>query len=146
VGLQLPDSDRAGYGTYLVRSPMGLEKSTGSLFFAGGGFADGTRIMMTRRSPEQIRNSAAATGRAVAARHPGRDPLLVLQFDCAGRGQILFGADAAVHTIAPMRAAFGTDVPWIGLHTHGEIAAIGTRTQYHNYTVVLCALYASDPR
>ena len=37
---------------------------------------------------------------------------------------------------------------WIGLHTYGEIGPVAGRTWFHNYTAVLCALYAartSDP-
>ena len=35
----------------------------------------------------------------------------------------------------------GATVPWIGFHTYGEIAELGGQPYYHNYTVVLCALY-----
>jgi hypothetical protein len=71
----------------------------------------------------------------------GDEPALVLQFDCAGRGQALFGSRTAEHIVHPLREVLGTKTPWIGFHTYGEIAAIGDETHYHNYTVVLCALY-----
>jgi small ligand-binding sensory domain FIST len=32
-------------------------------------------------------------------------------------------------------------VPWIGLYTHGEIAPIGNQQVFHNYTLVLTAIY-----
>ncbi len=71
----------------------------------------------------------------------GRAPELVLQFDCAGRGRILWGGCAADEIVAPLRKTLGATTPWIGFHTYGEIAPIGGRPYYHNYTVALCAFY-----
>ena len=66
-----------------------------------------------------------------------------MQFDCAGRGSILFGSCAAQEIVHPLQEALGDTTPWIGFHTYGEIAPINGKPYYHNYTVVLCALY--DP-
>jgi len=41
----------------------------------------------------------------------------------------------------PLQEVLGTGVPWVGVHTYGEIAPIGDRPFYHNYTVALCAVY-----
>lgn len=75
----------------------------------------------------------------------GRRPDLVLQFDCAGRGRILWGGCAAQEIVAPLRRTLGETTPWIGFHTYGEIAPIGDRPYYHNYTVALCAFYERQP-
>jgi hypothetical protein len=40
-----------------------------------------------------------------------------------------------------MQEILGRDLPWLGFHTYGEIAQLGGTTYYHNYTVVLLALY-----
>jgi hypothetical protein len=142
VGIPLPEAHRDGYGSYVIRTPLGLDKSTGGLFFAGGGLEEGTHIQMTRRDADLIRRSAEASGIAIRERHPGQSPLMVLQFDCAGRGRALFGDQTAAIAVEPLRAALGAEVPWMGFHTHGEIAPLKGTTYYHNYTVVLCALYA----
>lgn len=130
----------ANYDPFVIRTPLQLDKATGALFFPGGGLTEGECIQMTRRDPDLIRESAEDCARRVRATHPDRPPALVLQFDCAGRGRILFGASAGAQVVAPLRRALGT-APWIGFHTYGEIAPLGGQPYYHNYTVALCALY-----
>lgn len=134
-----------GYDPYVIRTPLQLDKPTGALFFPGGGLTEGGTIQLTRRDPEKIRASAHECATRVEASHPGRTPDLALQFDCAGRGRILWGGCAADEIVKPLRRVLGPAVPWIGFHTYGEIAPIGDRPYYHNYTVVLCALY-EQPR
>ncbi|MEQ9319505.1 MAG: FIST C-terminal domain-containing protein, partial [Polyangiaceae bacterium] len=68
-------------------------------------------------------------------------PALMLQLDCAGRGRLLFDEQTTARIVEPVQQAVGKDVPWLGLHTYGEIAPVGTETLFHNYTGVLCALY-----
>ena len=130
-----------GDNPYVIRTPMQLDKATGAMFFPGGGLTEGGTIQLTRRDPDRIRSSALECATRVGASHPGRAPDLVLQFDCAGRGRILWGGSAADEIVMPLRRVLGTAVPWIGFHTYGEIAPIAGRPYYHNYTVALCALY-----
>lgn len=139
-GERLPDDEARGYDTYIIRTPLGLEPATGGLRFPVE-LPQGTPIQMTRRDPDQISDRAGEAAQAIADRHPGQDPLAVLQFDCAGRGQVLFGSDVTARAVAPVQAAFGSKVPWLGFHTYGEIAPLAGKTRFHNYTVALCALY-----
>ena len=44
-----------------------------------------------------------------------------------------------------VQEALGRDLPWIGFHTYGEIAQLAGNAYYHNYTVVLLALYDREP-
>ncbi|MEZ5289534.1 MAG: FIST N-terminal domain-containing protein [Vicinamibacterales bacterium] len=129
------------YDPFVIRTPLQLDKPSGALFFPGGGLTEGRAIQLTRRDPDRIRESARDCADRVRRSHPERAPDLVLQFDCAGRGRILWGGCAAAEIVAPLRRALGPDTPWIGFHTYGEIAPIGGRPYYHNYTVALCALY-----
>ena len=42
----------------------------------------------------------------------------------------------------PIQEVFGSDVPSFGFSTYGEIASVReSRPLFHNYSVVLCALY-----
>lgn len=129
------------YGRFIVRTPLQLDRSTGSLFFPGGGIAEGTPVRIARRDPIRIRESAQACAGRVAGSHPGQRPAFVLQFDCAGRGRMMFGSCAAEEIVRPLQDVLGATVPWLGFHTYGEIAPIRGRAHYHNYTVALCALY-----
>lgn len=145
LGELLPDDLAASYDPYVVHTPLRLEQSTGSLFFPGGGLREGQRVQLMQRDPEKIQRSAHECAARLAARYPGQDPALVLQFDCAGRGQVLFGSAVRRHVVDPLLAPFGAALPWLGLHTYGEIAPLGGHTRYHNYTVALCALFGGRP-
>jgi hypothetical protein len=139
-GEQLPAHLDDRYGRYVMRTPFGLDRETGALFFPGA-LPQGAKIQMTRRDPDRIRMSAMASARELAARRPERRPSLVLHFDCAGRGRIMFGDRATEIAITPVQEVLGRDLPWMGFHCYGEIAQLGSNAYYHNYTVVLLALY-----
>ena len=143
IGEQVPGLARDGHGYQVIRTPLGLDKETGSLFFPGG-LAQGVTIQMTRRDPEQIRRSAIESAETLAARRPGRKVALMFQFDCAGRGRVIFGEHATKNAVAPIQEVIGRDVPWLGFHTFGEIAQLGAAPYFHNYSVVLCALYERE--
>lgn len=141
LGELLPEELAAGYDPYVVHTPLSLDRATGSLFFPGGGVVQGQRVQLMQRDPEKIQRSAHDCATLLASRCPGKDPNAVLQFDCAGRGQAMFGSSVKQRVVDPVLAPFAPSVPWLGLHTYGEIAPLGRRTYYHNYTVALCALF-----
>jgi hypothetical protein len=125
---------------YSARVPVRLEEQTGALYFAAG-LTTGTRVQVALRNEEKVCERAELAARDLASRRPGQRPILVLQFDCAGRGRLLLGEHVHERLVAPMLRAFDGDVPWIGLNTYGEIGPIDSQTYFHNYTAVLCALY-----
>jgi hypothetical protein len=130
---------------YVIRTPMVLDKENGALFFPGGGIETGTRVRVTRRDGELIRGSGTECAAALRQAAPGQTPAFVLQFDCAGRGRILFGELAASELIEPLQTILGADIPWIGVHTYGEIAPVDGVPFFHNYSVALCAVYETPP-
>jgi hypothetical protein len=141
IGVSLPPEAAGEYEPYIIRTPMNLDRDTGSLFFSGGGLSEGTRIRLTRRDEPRIRESARTCARRIAERRPGPGPAFVVQFDCAGRGHLLFGSRVAENIVQPLQEWLGGSTPWVGFHTYGEIAAVAGQTWYHNYTVALCAVY-----
>lgn len=136
--------DSADYDPLVIRTPLQLDQASGALFFPGGGLTEGRTIQFTRRDPEKIRASVRDTAARLRGSHPDRAPDVVFQFDCAGRGRILWGGGASAEVVAPLRQALGRATPWIGFHTYGEIAPIAGTPYYHNYSVALCALYERD--
>jgi len=143
IGEPLDDAASAGYDRHIIRAPLALDKKDGSLFFPGG-LQTGGSIQLTRRDPAKIRASATSCARAIHERH-AEPPAFVLQFDCAGRGQILFGSTAVHDVVRPLQGELGTELPWLGFHTYGEIAPLDGRPFFHNYTVALCAVYDAVP-
>jgi hypothetical protein len=144
IGEQLEPGLDDSYGPYVIRSPYHLDKKTGGLFFPGGGLEAGKRIQLTRRDRDQIVASARDCAREMLARRNDRKPELVFQFDCAGRGRVLFGRETCPAIVEPLQEILGPDTPWLGFHTYGEIAPLGDRMYYHNYSVALCAIYDSQ--
>lgn len=146
VGEVAPKSEANEYEAYIIRTPMGLDKNTGSLFFPGGGLTSGGAIRLTRRDPERVRQGARACAERIATRHPDHAPALVVQFDCAGRGKQLFGSQTSEAIVQPLQDVFGPGPAWIGFHTYGEIAPVGGVNYFHNFTVALCAIYEEPER
>jgi hypothetical protein len=140
IGEPLDAAQREAYGSdYVIRTPMTVSRDKKSLFFPGG-LQVGHEVQFTRRDAVHVAQNAKQSAAKLAARRTER-PAAILQFDCAGRGYLLFGERAAEEGILPAQQSFGEEVPWIGFYTFGEIAPIGPQAFYHNYTVVYCALY-----
>lgn len=131
--------------TYVIRVPLRLDKANGALFFPAE-LRTGATVFMARRDPIRVLENAVRSAQRIADRRAGQTPLAVLQFDCTGRGRMLFGERTTADLIDPMQRALGKNIPWLGFHTYGEIAPVHGRPQYHNYTVALCALYAPHAR
>ncbi len=145
VAERLPGECDPEYGQYVVRVPLGLDRESGTVFFPGG-LTSGARFRIAQRNQARVQQHALASVRRLLERRPGERPLLVLQFDCAGRGRLLFGERASEAMVEPLQRAVGADVPWAGFHSYGEIGPLLGRACYHNYTVVLCALYRGAAR
>lgn len=132
------------YGDRLIRVPFGLEQDSGALLFSVE-IPEGTHLTMTRRVPQRIVANAVDSATRLKTVWPGRTPALVLQLDCAGRGRSLFGERCDAMEVHPLQEVLGRDVPWVGCYTFGEIATLKSRPVFHQYTVVLCALYDLPP-
>jgi len=130
----VPDS----FAPFTVRVPVRLDAERGALYFAAG-LEEGTPVQVALRNPSKVCEHAIEAAERLLSRR-GR-PALMLQLDCAGRGRLLFDEETTACIIEPVQRAVGKDVPWLGVHTYGEIAPVGAQTMFHNYTGVLCALY-----
>ncbi|MEK7314646.1 MAG: FIST N-terminal domain-containing protein [Candidatus Eisenbacteria bacterium] len=144
LAAELDPDAKEEYGSLIVRTPLQLDRESGALFFPGGGIATGTPVWIARRDSLRVRESARACAARIANHRRGERPAFVLQFDCAGRGRIMFGSRAAEEIVRPLQEEIGTSTPWLGFHTYGEIAPIKGRSYYHNYTVVLCAFFDNE--
>lgn len=131
-----------GDDPFTVRVPVRLDEARGALYFAAG-LTEGTPVQIAMRNADKVCERTIEAARGLVARRGA--PHLMLQLDCAGRGRLLFDEEVTSRIIEPLQAIVGRGVPWLGLHTFGEIAPVGGRTMFHNYTGVLCALYARRP-
>ena len=98
---------------------------------------EGTSVWMTRRDFDKVSAGIDDMSDQILARLGGRTPKLVLQFDCAGRGKVIFRDEQKLQLVTQLQKKVGPDVPWLGLYTYGEIGPVGEYNSFHNYTVVL---------
>jgi len=139
-GEELPPDQRR-YGRYILRLPLGsVDEETGALFFSAS-LRQGAKIQLMRRDRDLFRSSARDCAKEIAADQGNQRPAFVLQFDCAGRGRVMFGDQTNESIITPMQEVLGRDLPWIGFHTYGEIAPLNEQAVFHQFTVVLSAIY-----
>jgi hypothetical protein len=128
----------------IIRSPMQLRKEDGALLFPGGLLRHGDTVFMVRRDAEKMVANAKSSARSLRERAGGKEPTLVLQFDCCGRGKLMLGSRVAERLVTPLQEQLGAEVPWLGFHGYGEITEASGHPAFHNYTVVLVAYFAED--
>ncbi len=121
----------------VIRVPLGCDSATGALFFPGE-LPEGETLVMARRDEDDVIARAVDASRSLA-KHG--HPVFVLQADCTGRGRLLFGDSVTERAITPVQESFANDVAWLGFHSYGELAPLGGRARFHNYTMALCAAY-----
>ena len=70
----------------------------------------------------------------------GDQPKLVLQFECATRGKMMFREQEKLQILKQFRQSVGPDVPWAGFYTAGEIGPVEEHNLRHLYTSVVLAV------
>jgi hypothetical protein len=102
---------------------------------------EGTQIWVMRRDQAAIVKGNAQLAQDLNQQLQGRTPKLVFQFDCYGRGRSVFTEQQKQTLQHQLQQDIGPAVPWLGFYSHGEIAPIGQQNAFHNYTLVLTAIY-----
>ena len=126
-------------GDFLVRNLVGIDQATGAVAVAER-VRVGQTIQFQIRDAEASREDLTATLEALARRLGGRRPAFGCYFDCAGRGQGLFGV--ADHDVTLIRKHLG-EFPLVGFFGNGEFAPVGRRNFFHNYTGALVVFPAT---
>ena len=134
VGLAMdPAKSPLERGDFLVRNLIGADRASGAV-------AVGERVRVGQTVQFQIRDAQAASEdlqgmlEELKARLAGRRPAFGCYFNCAGRGQGLFGVRD--HDITLIREYLG-NFPLVGFFGNGEFAPISRRNYFHNYTGAL---------
>ena len=120
-------------GDFLVRNLVGADQSSGAIA-VGDAVRVGQTIQFQLRDADASREDLELTLAGVAHELDGRRPAFGCYFDCAGRGQGLYGVpDHDVTLIKKHLGAF----PLAGFFGNGELAPVGRRNFFHTYTGVL---------
>jgi len=127
-------------GDFLVRNIVRVDQSSGAVQVAEP-VKVGQTIQFQIRDAEAAREDLSATLQDMAKRLKGRQPAFGCYFNCAGRGQGLFGVPN--HDVTLIGEQLGK-FPLVGFFGNGEFAPIGRRNFFHTYTGVL-AVFPRDP-
>jgi small ligand-binding sensory domain FIST len=128
-----PAKSPLGRGDFLVRNLIGVDRDAGSVSVAEP-VRVGQTIQFQLRDARAAADDLRATLATMAEALGGRPPGFGLYFNCAGRGQGLFGV--ADHDIGLIREGLG-EFPLAGFFGNGELAPVGRRNHFHTYTGVL---------
>jgi len=140
LGLKAPSDLQTQYDEYLIRFIPAKNDELASIAIQTE-VSEGTEIWMTRRDCAKIEAGVHRIGTAIADQLQGETPKCVFHFDCAGRGKAIFRDQQKLDLLNLLQSNIGTNVPWIGFYTYGEIGPVGSRNCFHNYTAVIAALY-----
>ena len=134
VGLAVdPAKSPLERGDFLVRNLAGVDQESGAVAVAEP-VKVGQTLQFQIRDAQAAREDLVATLEALEKRLAGRRPAFGCYFNCAGRGQGLFGVPD--HDVTLITKHLG-EFPLVGFFGNGEFAPIGRRNFFHNYTGVL---------
>jgi small ligand-binding sensory domain FIST len=102
---------------------------------------DGTELWIVRRDKELITSGLQAISRQIREKTGESKPKFVLQFECMGRGRVVFRDSEKIALIRSLQQEIGADIPWIGFYTYGEISPVVGYNCFHNFTAVIAAVY-----
>jgi hypothetical protein len=124
---------------YFVRASFGFDLERGALFVQAA-IPEGTKIMMHHRTVAAVTEGTAVMGRDVSARLKGRRPWAVLGFECGARTSPFLGEAGTLSENLALQKAVAPECPWLGMMAWGEIAPVGGKPAFHNYTYPLLVL------
>jgi small ligand-binding sensory domain FIST len=120
-------------GDFLVRNLLGVDPRSGAIAVAER-VRVGQTIQFQLRDAQASREDLQVTLASLRARLGGRRPVFGCYFNCAGRGQGLYGEPDC--DVTSIREALG-EFPLAGFFGNGELAPVGRQNFLHTYTGVL---------
>ncbi len=134
VGLAIdPAKSPLERGDFLVRNLAGVDQEGGAIAVAEP-VRVGQTLQFQIRDAQSAREDLEATLQGIEKRLDGRKPAFGCYFNCAGRGQGLFGIPD--HDVSLITKHLG-EFPLAGFFGNGEFAPIGRKNFFHNYTGAL---------
>jgi hypothetical protein len=140
LGFKTPEPIREEYGEFVVRYMVGKDDRKGCVTIQSDVQA-GTEFWMVRRDKELIRDGLRSISRQIMEKRKGRTPRFILHFECMGRGKVVFREQEKIELIRSLQEDIGTDIPWLGFYTYGEIGPVARDNYFHNFTAVVAAVY-----
>jgi hypothetical protein len=101
---------------------------------------EGTSVWFSSRDKEKITTGFDRMAQQIKHQLGGEKPKLVFQFECVPRGKMMFREQEKLQLLKQLRQSVGSDVPWAGFYTIGEIGPVEEHNLRHLYTAVVLAL------
>ena len=140
LGFKTEQHIKEGYGEFFVRYMMDKNDQEGYVTIQSD-VKDGTDFWIVRRDKELIRDGLQVISRQIRETLGERKPKFVLHFECVGRGKVVFREHEKLALIKTLQREIGSDIPWIGFYTYGEIAPVSSYNCIHNFTAVVAVVY-----
>jgi small ligand-binding sensory domain FIST len=140
LGFKTPEHMKKDYEEYIVRYLVGKDDREGYVTIQSD-VREGSEFWLVRRDKELIRSGMSAISRQIKDKMGDRRPKFVLQFECVGRGKVVFREGEKIDLIKTIQQEIGGDIPWMGFYTYGEIGPIMNFNCFHNFTSVISAAY-----
>lgn len=140
LGFKTPENLKGDYGEYVVRYMMGKNDEEGCVTIQSD-IKNGTELWIVRRDKELIRDGLQTIADRIKEQGGARVPKFVMQFECMGRGKVVFREQEKNELIRSLQNSLGEDIPWLGFYTYGEIGPVRRYNCLHNFTAVVVAVY-----
>lgn len=140
LGFKTPDQIKSGYEDYIVRYMMGKNDEHGYVTIQSE-VEEGMELWLVRRDKELITNGIHGISRHINEQLDGIKPKLVLQFECVGRGKVVFREAEKISLVKSLQMDLGEGIPWIGFYGYGEIGPVAGVNSFHNFSSVIAAVY-----
>jgi len=140
LGFKTPDHIMEGYEEYVIRYMVGKNDEEGSVTIQSD-VEEGTDLWIVRRDKELIDSGLMKISAQIKEKTGAVKPKFVLQIECVGRGKVVFREQEKIELINRLQAEIGSDIPWIGFYSYGEIGPIMRHNCFHNFTSVVTAIY-----
>ncbi|HBG07519.1 MAG: histidine kinase [Geobacteraceae bacterium GWC2_58_44] len=140
LGFKTPEHIRKAYGEFFVRYMMDKDDREGYVTIQSD-VTDGTELWIVRRDKDLIRQGLRDISRQIKEKTGAARPKLVMQFECMGRGKVVFREQEKIELLRSLQEDVGADLPWIGFYTYGEIGPISSFNCIHNFTAIVAAVY-----
>jgi len=140
LGFKTPDYLKPEYGEFIIRYMMDKNDSEGYVTIQSD-VKEGTELWIMRRDKELIRDGLQAISRQIRDKMGDRRPKFVLQFECMGRGKVVYREQEKIDLLKALQEDIGGTLPWIGFYSYGEIGPISSYNCIHNFTAVVAAVY-----
>ncbi len=141
LGTKVPKEFGDKYEDVILRIPLAIQKD-GS-FIMTAEWKEGTEVFVCMRDHKRIIEKALKRAEEIKTKikDKGSEPELILHFNCLGRGKVIMGRDVSKEEVEVSQKIISKDIPWLGWYTYGEIAPVGDKNEFHNWSSVYLAIY-----